>query len=363
MGEHLRGVPVQITRVRAADDVRLRPHVPHRRRLDCCFQMEVVRGRGRRPEVGKRRGLLRGASALERHQRGHRDDPGRDRGGKVFPEKRAERDVLPPLDVSGTPVVDKHHPKDVVKGAAHRNRFAERVALADKEARFHLEVELLRRSQPGRPAIRLDLAARTADVRRADDDGRGSPVVGHRQVKPVWHQRVRRAPKHRPDIGGVLFRGVEVRVVADLGGQEEVYCGEAVQGVLAQGAVIAKGGGCRQEEGGDGLACGLPRRRAEFHKRVQHRLRERALLLKGGVLKQVVFFQHGKIQHLLPDGYADARTSAGAWPEHPVREVLDREGRVGGDVEKRDRHKRPLRRQDDGALGGRPCVRGAGLTS
>ena len=70
-----------------------------------------------------RRVLVRG-----RHegvgQRVQRRHPGRDRGGEGLAEERAERLVLPGLDVPGGPVVDQHHAEDVVGEVVDRDPVA-----------------------------------------------------------------------------------------------------------------------------------------------------------------------------------------------------------------------------------------------
>ena len=61
---------------------------------------------------------------------------------KFLAVERAERHVLPLLDVARTPVVHQHHAEDVLLRLAHRDRLAQRVALADDEGSLQLDVQL-----------------------------------------------------------------------------------------------------------------------------------------------------------------------------------------------------------------------------
>ena len=73
---------------------------------------------------GSARRLLRGrldAVLLEQRERRH---PGGDRRLERLAEERAERDVLPRLDVARAPVVHEHDAEDVVGEALRRDRLA-----------------------------------------------------------------------------------------------------------------------------------------------------------------------------------------------------------------------------------------------
>ena len=62
--------------------------------------------------------------------------------------------------------------------------------------------------------------------------GKTDLELSHTRVRdiPVWHQCILLAPEHDPDIGGVMPRGIEVRVVTCRGKD-----GDAVSDLDAEG--------------------------------------------------------------------------------------------------------------------------------
>src|SRR6185503_11687527 len=101
-------------------------------------------------EIGQRIRIAVGADERrgpERLEGVERDDPRRDRGREVLREKRAERLVLPRLDVARGPVVQEARAEEVVLCGSRRNRRAERVAGADEEAHLELVVQTPRRTK------------------------------------------------------------------------------------------------------------------------------------------------------------------------------------------------------------------------
>ena len=155
----------------------------------------------------------------------------RDRGGERLAEERAERDVLPGLDVARRPVVEADHAEDVVGERGDRHRLAQRGRGADDEAELGLDVEPARSGRTSGPRRRAPCAARAAGRRRCrdDDDGAGAAVVADREVPPVRQQRLAVGPEDPADVGGVVSRGVEVDVVGDLERQVQRHLGERHQ--------------------------------------------------------------------------------------------------------------------------------------
>ena len=142
------------------------------------------------------------------------DDPRRDRRRERLAEERAERHVLPGLDVAGRPVVDQADAEHVPANASTGDRRAARRARADDEAHLGLDVEPPGRPEdrPRRPAVRRwPRGRRTGDA--GDDDRARAAVVADRQVLPVGVQRVLLRPEDRADVRGVVLAGVEVDVV------------------------------------------------------------------------------------------------------------------------------------------------------
>src|SRR4029077_9026924 len=129
MGEELRPRPVQRARVA----------VSQRTPIECQLEVDAERPVASDAEVAVRLGVLRlrlDADGLEQRERCH---PRRDRRGERLAEERAERLVLPRLDVARAPVVDDD---DAADGAAEP-----RLRSADDETELDLHVELLRRPE------------------------------------------------------------------------------------------------------------------------------------------------------------------------------------------------------------------------
>ena len=160
-----------------------------------------------RPEVGQRLRVLAGQvdpGRVERLERGH---PVRDRGRERLAEERAERDVLPGLDVARRPVVEPDDAEDVVgERVVRRPACRASDGGADHEAELGLDVE------PGARAERRAASAapcagrcgRTTGV-PDDDDGAGAAVVADREVLPVGQQRLAVGAEDPADVGGVVL--------------------------------------------------------------------------------------------------------------------------------------------------------------
>ena len=132
-------------------------------------------------EVVERRRVLRRGGHPERLERGERHDPGRDRGGERLPQERAERLVLPALDVARAPVVDEHEAEHVVGRLGGRDARAERVAGAGDEPELELDVEPLRSARTwARPRSGAGRAGGGSACRRPrpSSRGRGSRPAG-----------------------------------------------------------------------------------------------------------------------------------------------------------------------------------------
>src|SRR5439155_17049014 len=105
-------------------------------------------------EMRQRRRLLQrrvDARVLQQRERRH---PGRDRGLERLAEVRAERRVLPYLNVAGAPVVDEDEAEDVVGERLDRHRLAELRRHSDDEAELELEVEAAARAEGRRVLVR-----------------------------------------------------------------------------------------------------------------------------------------------------------------------------------------------------------------
>ena len=157
------------------------------------------------------------------------------------------------------------------------------------------------------------------------DDRRTATVVADRHPLVVGQQGIVRA-EQAADGRRVMDAGVEVRVVADHAGQRELGIGlrheargepRRLPGITAQRA--------RQRRTQQ-----TPLRRGPCHQVTQvargERRKQRGDLGVPGAIDR----RAGEIQHLIADGDADApRLPAAGAAEAPVRQILEREIRVG----------------------------------
>src|SRR5688500_3246465 len=125
--------------------------------------MERRRIAGRPEEGGNAIGL----------ERLPRDDPGRDARRKILGQKRAQRLVLPRLDVARRPVINQANAEQVLFGVLYSHRIAELVSPADEESDLRLVVEHLRRAERrGGCTLRKRLTTGPRYVAAAEHDRR-----------------------------------------------------------------------------------------------------------------------------------------------------------------------------------------------
>src|SRR5262245_2585575 len=159
MGELLREGPVEPARVGARDD----------RAVQLDLELDVERPVALGAQVLERLRLLRRGGHAVGLERGKRGDPRCDRGGERLAQERAERYVLPALDVARAPVVDEREPEDVCGGVRSGEP---RPGRAGDEAELELDVEPSAGSE-GRAAVGRELALRAGDGRARGCDGAG----------------------------------------------------------------------------------------------------------------------------------------------------------------------------------------------
>ena len=305
----------------------------HLRGLQPHFELEVERAAaavGVAVQVGQRLRVARrpGEAGAERLERLQRHDPGRDGRGEVLRQERAERLVLPGLDVAGRPVVEQAQAEQVVFGLGHRHRLALRVGGADVDRHFQLVVEPLAGAE-ARGAVgarHAQLRHRPRELLARDADRRAAPVVADGHPLVVGQQRVVGA-EHLADGGGVEDAGVEVGVVADAGGHRVFGLGLRHQGGLPGGLA----GGARAQAVRQRLAQRHAGRAAPGHQRV-----EAAVLgagqCGGGLAGELPrLHQRQQVDDLVADGRAGPeRLGAAGAAEDAQRQVLDRKvGAVG----------------------------------
>ncbi len=286
------------------------------------------------PEVGKRRRVLRGRGDAEGFEGLERDDPRRDGGEEVLAQKRPQRHVFPPLDVARAPVVDEHEPEDVLLGALDGDGLAQPVARPDEKAHLELEVQPLRRAEHGRVGGRwLHLPLRTDHVVAAHDEARRPPVVADGQVRPVGHEGVFRPAKHRPDVRGMLARRVKIGVITHLDGHPHLDGCKRQERLCAQVGIVLQPRIVAAEEVLERRAHRPPHGLPERHEGVERAARERRRLAQRRP-QHPRLFEHPQIEHVVANPHGGTRPTRFGLHD-AVRQVFEREERVGGQVEKR----------------------------
>ena len=181
---------------------------------------------------------------------------------------------------------------------------------ADHEPELGLDVETGARPED-RAVVALPLAARPDDRRAAGDDGAAAPVVADGQVPPVGQQRLLVGPEDLPDVGGVVERGVEVDVVADLERHPQLDLVERHQVGLDQVALRLVGD--QPDQPG---ADGVPDRPALAQELVERRLPEH-----GVHVEHLGCCDRGEVEDVVADPGADPGLLAGQH-EDAVRQVV-----------------------------------------
>mmetsp|Transcript_42561 Transcript_42561/g.107385 ORF Transcript_42561/g.107385 Transcript_42561/m.107385 type:complete len:285 (+) Transcript_42561:343-1197(+) len=180
-------------------------------------EVDIVGRRLHLLEVGQRLGLvLSGTLHAERLQRLHGDHPGADTGGPVLAQEGTERNVLPLLDVTRTPVVHHHHAKDVVLRIFHGDRMSKLVTGTHEEGHLQLKVQQTTGTEHGRRVlVGTSLATGTMYINTGHDHRGGTSMVANRQMKPVGLQSVGSTTEHGTNVGGMFATRVKVGIVTD----------------------------------------------------------------------------------------------------------------------------------------------------
>ena len=63
------------------------------------------------------------------------------RGCKTFGQERPQRNIFPFLDVTGTPIVEKHHTKDMLFGLIDRYGFTHYIGIGSDKCHFQFEID------------------------------------------------------------------------------------------------------------------------------------------------------------------------------------------------------------------------------
>ena len=290
-----------------------RDHGPVHRHLE----MEVDSARFGPAQVRQRLGLLSGQVDPRIGQRGHRRHPCGDARGERLAEERAERHVLPRLDVAGAPVVEQDHPEEVVAGLGERHGHTEVRRPSDDEADLGLDVEAGARPERRQRRTRgTVLPAGPDDVGPARDDGAGASVVRDGQVLPRDGQVGTVGAEDLADVRGMVLGGVEVDVVGDLERQMHGHRVERMQ-VGLDGVAV----GLVAEHPGQPLAGGGPGLRPEPEEPVEARAGPRLAGLHPSLLRR-----GGGVEDVGADANADAWLG-------PVRLAGCREDAVGERLE------------------------------
>src|SRR6266571_6002548 len=142
-------------------------------------------------EIRKRLGVPLRERFHERFERFQCDDPWRNARAKVLGQERAERLILPCLNVARAPIIHQDKAEDVIDGTSDWHRRTPRISRPDQECHFQFVIEAFSWTERWcRSVWRFDLAAWPAHVSPAYDNRAGASVIRHRQPFPVRHQSI-----------------------------------------------------------------------------------------------------------------------------------------------------------------------------
>ena len=163
----------------------------------------------------------------------------------------------------------------------------------------------------------------------ADDNGTGSAVISNRQMQPVGHQGIFLAAKHDAYIGGMLARGIKVRVIANLHRQQHLHIALSGERTRAKLGIVSK---CRfigAEQLREALRHLVPRLATRRHEPIQRRCG------KPTAREQSMFLKHVQIEDLISNRNADRCRISARPHENTVRQILNRKMRVRRYVDER----------------------------
>src|SRR6185369_12100362 len=122
----------------------------------------------------------------ERFQRLTCDHPWTDRGRKRLRLEWPERHILPLLDITRAPVVQKHKAEYHRFGLSFGKHLAHWRGLTDHHAHFQFKIEPPTRAEARQLlARRFQLAARPTHFSAGDYNRRGAAIVTDRHMQPV----------------------------------------------------------------------------------------------------------------------------------------------------------------------------------
>jgi len=153
---------------------------------------------------------LLGQRDLERLKSLGSDDPGADGGGKVLCAERSKRNVLPDLQIAGTPIVKENVSEDVALSIVTLDGVSELVSFANNGSHLKLKIDSVglgpRRVRDLSLAWRRSyLTLGSADGSTIENDRGSTSMVSNWQVSPVRHEGVVGSSEHASYIVSVVL--------------------------------------------------------------------------------------------------------------------------------------------------------------
>ncbi len=149
-------------------------------------------------------------------------------------------------------------------------------------------------------------------------------MIADRHPFVVGKQRIV-GPEHAADVGGVVDRGVEIGVVADRGGEEQLGVLHGNQDPVAQPAVGAIRGRVARERRRGRAAELEPRFPPQRQQGIEHRRGARVARGFRGTGEVALVVAGGEVEDPIADRHPDARrlVLVRERTEDPEREILD----------------------------------------
>ena len=118
------------------------------------------------------------------------------------------------------------------------NRLTHWITRAEERTQLQLIIQQPARRICWRPGgIRYNLSPRTADRRATYDHGRGAAVIRDGHPLVVRQQRII-GSKQAAHVGGMVDGSVEIRVVGNIGRQQQFHFGDGMQVAIPSGDIF-----------------------------------------------------------------------------------------------------------------------------
>ncbi len=198
------------------------------------------------------------------------NNPWRNRSNSIFGSEGTQRNILPSLEISETPVIEQHKSKDMFPCVIDLDGFSQLIRTSSqKRTNLHLKVQSFTLTKTGFSGILcLNLSSGPVELGSTDNNWWWSSMITNWNVEPVLIKRILRASNDRSDVEGMCTWWIIVCVVADFDWYVHVDFLNFVKKLTFQIRFVFNCG-IDSENVLNGCSCLDPVLSAEAHKRVE----------------------------------------------------------------------------------------------